>query len=139
MVRDSWPRFFDKMMNENLSDRAVKRRIFKLLFFSFISLITITLLLAFHASRWYIFLTFFSTEQAVQNFLVYRSNFCPVMEIVGRRGTGPAFDTMVIQCPYLRKKSKLKALKLFALNCVLAALITTFEFMITFIIEAANG
>jgi hypothetical protein len=140
MFMDSWPRFKQKVLTQNISKEDSSYRLKEGAAFIFVTLLALGLMLGFQAPRWYIFILALPLYCAYEDFVTYKLSFCMRNAMKGLRDRfGMANEKAPIACPFIKHSQRHRIKRIFALIAILTILTTGIFFCLTYIIEAGVG
>lgn len=135
LFRGPWPRFYNKMMRENLSASITRGRYVQAaVVYVLVLAAWITLLVLGDAvvPRWYVFVLLAPLLLANFFFVSAWYRLCPVMSQLGRRFASSGAE-VAVACPFVRKANRVRAHQVNATIVLLSVAQTLVAFAVTYI------
>ncbi|KAH9251815.1 hypothetical protein BASA81_010258 [Batrachochytrium salamandrivorans] len=137
LLRGPWPRFYNKMMRENLSVSITKGRYIQAaVIYVFVLAAWITLLVLGNeiVPRWYVFVLLVPLLLANFFFVSAWYRLCPVMSHLGRRfASVTGGGEVAVACPFVRKANRVRGYQVNATIVLLSVVQILIAFAMTYI------
>jgi len=139
LYQDAWPRFMARMLTTNVSDKEGSRRL-RIVLACFAVCASIDgLVLGLMGSRWLMIIALPFWCMGMAQFLVYETNYCPMvaqnMQIVFRAD----LRAVTINCPVAKAMHRKARQRYLAFASLLGFCATAITIAISYIIEAGTG
>jgi hypothetical protein len=139
MLYNSWERFVEKNLNQNMSKDEVAHR-YRVAAGSFaVAIIMCGLFLGLYAPRWCMFTLYLPLATGISLIFEARANICLMYAAIGTHQDGSRHTEVVTMCPYVNKSVRQRARRITYMTTLLTVVVTLVAFSITYAIEAVVG